>query len=139
MAVTVNLTALAPRLEVVAVMQFITLVQIRAGDEPAETGSRVAARAAQWEHLKHQIQLVGGQVDQIWNVLGNDYDLMFLGQADDPKTLHRIDAVCKGEGYVSKTHPAIEAAEYAKLVEDTADVLSYGRNRRDKSRERDEA
>src|SRR5260370_27994793 len=97
MPVTVNLTALAPRLEVVAVMQFITLVQIRAGGEPAETGSRVAARAAQWEHLKHQIQLVGGRVDQIWNVLGNDYDLMFLGEAEDPKTLHRIDAVCKAE------------------------------------------
>lgn len=120
-------------------MQFITLVQIRAGGEPAETGSRVAARAAQWEYLKRQIQLVGGQVDQIWNVLGNDYDLMFLGQAEDPKTLHRIDAVCKAEGYASKTHPAIEAEEYARLVEDTADVLSYGRNRRDKSRERDEA
>jgi hypothetical protein len=46
-------------------MQFITLVQIRAGGESAEAGSRVAARAAQWEHLKHQIHLVGGRVDQI--------------------------------------------------------------------------
>src|SRR5260370_12603189 len=64
MAVTVNLTALAPRLEVVAVMPFITLVQIRAGGEPAETRSRVAAPAAPWEHLQHQIQLVGGHVDQ---------------------------------------------------------------------------
>jgi uncharacterized protein with GYD domain len=126
-------------LEVVAVMQFITLVQIRPGGNSAETGSRVAARAAQWEHLKHQIHLVGGRVDQIWNVLGNDYDLLFLGQVEDPKTLHRIDAVCKAEGYASKTHPAVEAAEYAKLVEDTADVLSYGRNRRDKNTERDEA
>ncbi len=43
------------------------------------------------------------------------------------------------QGYVSKTHPAIEAAEYARLVEDTADVLSYGRNRRDQKTERDEA
>lgn len=120
-------------------MQFITLIQIRPGDEWAETGSRVAAPAAQWERLKQQIQLVGGRVDQIWNVLGNDYDLMFLGQAGDPKTLHRIDALCEAQGYASKTHPAIEAAEYAKLVEDTADVLSYGRNRRDKSRDRYEA
>jgi uncharacterized protein with GYD domain len=120
-------------------MQFITLVQIRSGGDSAVAGSRVAARAAQWEHLKHQVQLVGGRVDQIWNVLGNDYDLLLLGEAEDPKTLHRIDAVCKAEGYASKTHPAIPAEEYAQLVEDTADVLSYGRNRRDKSAERDEA
>lgn len=121
-------------------MQFITLVQIRPGDESAETGSRVAAPAARWEHLKHQIQLVGGRVDQIWNVIGNDYDLMFLGQAGDPKTLHRIDALCEAEGYASKTHPAIEAAEYAKLVEDTADVLSYGgRQRQRQDVERGEA
>ena len=120
-------------------MQFITLVQIRPGGESAETGSRVSAPPAQWEHLKHQIHLVGGRVDQIWNVLGNDYDLMFIGQAEDPKTLHRIDAVCKAEGYASKTHPAIEAVEYARLVEDTADVLSYGRGHPDKKTERDEA
>jgi uncharacterized protein with GYD domain len=127
-------------LEVVAAMQFITLVQIRPGDESAETGSRVAAPAARWEHLKLQIQLVGGRVDQIWNVIGNDYDLMFLGQAGDPKTLHRIDALCEAEGYASKTHPAIEAAEYAKLVEDTADVLSYGgRQRQRQDVERGEA
>jgi len=119
-------------------MQFITLVQIRPEGASAETGSRVAARAAQWQHLQHQIQLVGGRVDQIWNVLGNDYDLMFVGQADDPKTLHRIDAICKAEGYVSKTHPAIDAAEYAQLVQDTADVLKYGGARRETG-ERDEA
>ena len=120
-------------------MRFITLVQIRPGGESAETGSRVAARVAQWDHLQRQIQLVGGRVDQIWNVLGNDYDLLLLGEADDPKALHRIDAVCKAEGYASNTHPAIEAAEYAQLVEDTADVLSYGRNRRHRNGERDEA
>ena len=120
-------------------MQFITLVQIRPGGASVETGSRVAAHAAQWEQIQHQIQLVGGRINQTWNILGNDYDLMFLGEADDPRTLHRIDAVCKAQGYVSKTHPAIEAAEYAQLVEDTADVLSYGRHRRDKNAERDEA
>jgi uncharacterized protein with GYD domain len=76
------------------------------------------------------MQLVGGRITQIWNVLGNDYDLMFVGEAEDPKTLHRIDAVCKGEGYLARTHPAIEAAEYAQLVADTAEVLDYGRTRR---------
>jgi len=121
------------------VVQFITLVQIRPGGASAETGSRVAAHAAQWEHLQHKIQLVGGRVNQTWNILGNDYDLMFLGDADDPRTLHRIDAVCKSEGYPSRTHPAIEAAEYAQLVEDTADILSYGASRRAQPTERDEA
>src|SRR6184192_4114071 len=111
-------------------MQFITLVQLRPAGASTETGSRVAARATQWRHLQHQIQLVGGRVNQIWNVLGNDYDLMFVGEADDPKTLHRIDAVCKAEGLMSKTHPAIEAAEYAQLVQDTAKVLDYGRRSR---------
>ena len=120
-------------------MQFITLVQLRPTGASTQTGSRVAARAAQWQHLQHQIQMVGGRVDQIWNVLGNDYDLMFVGEADDPKTLHRIDAVCKAEGLMSKTHPAIEAAEYAQLVQDTADVLKHGGARRGPSRERDEA
>jgi uncharacterized protein with GYD domain len=120
-------------------MQFITLVQIRPAGASIETGSRVAARAAQWRHLQHQIQLVGGRVDQIWNVLGNDYDLMFVGQAEDPKTLHRIDAVCKAEGLLSKTHPAIEAAEYAQLVQDTAEVLKSGGARRTSGTERDEA
>jgi uncharacterized protein with GYD domain len=120
-------------------MQFITLVQIRPGGASAGTGSRVAARAAQWEHLQHQIQLVGGRVDQIWNVLGNDYDLMFIGQADDPKTLHRIDVVCKAEGYPSKTHPAIPATEYAQLVADTAEVLTHGQARGKRPTERDEA
>jgi uncharacterized protein with GYD domain len=120
-------------------MQFITMVQLRPGGGALKTGSRVAAQAAQWQHLKNQIQLVGGRVSQIWNVLGNDYDLVFLGEAGDPRTLHRIDAVCKAEGFASKTHPAIEAAEYAQLVEDTVEVLSYGRQRRAKNAERDEA
>jgi hypothetical protein len=40
---------------------------------------------------------------------------------------------------VSKTHPAIEAAEYAQLVQDTADVLNYGGARRASATERDEA
>jgi uncharacterized protein with GYD domain len=127
-------------LEVRSVMQFITLVQLRPGSAAGETGSQVAAQAAQWQHLQNQIQLVGGRVNQIWNVLGNDYDLMFLGEADDPKTLHRIDVVCKGEGYASKTHPAIEAAEYAQLVQDTAEILTYGgRQRQRQDVERDEA
>lgn len=118
-------------------MQFITVVQTQPGAAGAETGARVAAHASQWQHLRHQIQLVGGRIDQIWNVLGNDYDLMFVGEADDPKTLQRIDAVCKAEGYVSKTHPAIEASKYAQLVEHTADVLKRGSPRHVSGMERE--
>ena len=70
-------------------------------------------------------------------MLGNDYDLLFMDEADDPKTLHRIDALCKGQGYAAKTHPAIEAEEYARLVEDTANVLDYGRQRRKMGVERE--
>jgi uncharacterized protein with GYD domain len=125
-------------LEVHGVVQFVALVQTRPGGAAAKTGSRVAAHAGQWQHLRNQIQLVGGRVSQIWNVLGNDYDLLFMGEADDPKTLHRIDAVCTGEGYLYKTHPAIEAEEYARLVEGTADVLSYGRRRQERRPEREE-
>ena len=119
-------------------MQFITMVQTRPGG-PGKTGSRVAANASHWQHLKNQIQLVGGRVSQTWNVLGNDYDLVFIGEADDPKTLHRIDVLCKGEGFTAKTHPVIAAEEYARLVEDTADVLNYGRQRQHRRGERDEA
>ena len=123
-------------MEVCGVVQFVTLVQIRPGGA-GKSGSRVAAHAAQWQHLKNQIQLVGGRVNQIWNVLGNDYDLLFMAEAVDPKTLHRIDALCKGQGYAAKTHPAIEAEEYARLVEDTANVLDYGRQRRKMGVERE--
>jgi uncharacterized protein with GYD domain len=126
-------------LEVCGVVQFVTLVQTRPGATAGEPGSHGAAHAAQWQHLKHQIELVGARVSQIWNVLGNDYDLLFIGDADDPKTLHRIDAVCKGDGFASKTQPAIEAEEYARLVDETAEVLSYGRQRRGRGTERDEA
>lgn len=27
-----------------------------------------------------------------------------MGEADDPKTLHRIDAVCKADGYASRSN-----------------------------------
>lgn len=30
--------------------------------------------------VQNQIELVGGRVSQIWNVLGHDYDLLFMGE-----------------------------------------------------------
>src|SRR5260370_41563789 len=64
MAVTVNLTALAPRVEVVAVVQFITLVQIRAGGGPAGTRPPGAGRAAPWGDLQEPDPLGGGPGEQ---------------------------------------------------------------------------
>lgn len=64
---------------------------------------------------------------------------MFVDEAKDHKTLHRIDAVCKAAGDASTTHPAIPAVEYARLVEDTDDVLRHGSRRRRESRMEREA
>jgi hypothetical protein len=58
------------------------------------------------------------------NVLGNDYDVLLVGDTTSPKTLHQIDATCKAQGYEAKTHPAIDAEEYAALAEATVHVLN---------------
>lgn len=71
---------------------------------------------------------------QIFNVLGNEYDLLILGEAQDPRTPHRIDAICEREGYPAKTHPAIPAAEYTRLVEETNAILNNRLPRRPERR-----
>jgi len=115
-------------------MEFVTLVQIR--PRANSNSPRVPDQeATEWQQLKNQITLVGGKVQQIFNVLGNEYDLLILGEAKDPKTLHRIDAICKREGYPGRTHPAIPAEEYTVLVEETNAILN---NRLPKRRRRDE-
>ncbi|MDQ6883635.1 MAG: GYD domain-containing protein [Candidatus Dormibacteraeota bacterium] len=104
-------------------MEFVTLVQIR--PRANSNAARVPdEEASEWQQLERQITLLGGRVQQIFNVLGNEYDLLILGEAKDPKTLHRIDAICKREGYPAKTHPAIPADEYAQLVEETNAILN---------------
>ena len=72
------------------------------------------------------MQLVGGKIQMMLNVLGNDYDLLIIGEAEDPKVLQRIDALCKREGFVAKTHPAVGAEEYARLVHEIADIVYRG-------------
>ena len=76
-----------------------------------------------WENLTQGIQRLGGQVSTVFNVLGNEYDLLIIGQTEDPRTLHRIDALCKTLGYVARTHPAVEASEYAHLVRETNEIV----------------
>jgi uncharacterized protein with GYD domain len=116
-------------------MEFVTLVQIRPRANGATKASVANQEAIEWQMLEKQITLVGGKVQQIFNVLANEYDLLILGEAKDPRTLHRIDAICKREGYPAKTHPAIPAAEYSELVEETNAILN---NRPPRRRSRDE-
>jgi uncharacterized protein with GYD domain len=120
-------------------MEFVTLVQIRPRANGGSAARQPDTQAIEWQQLKKQITLVGGKVVQIFNVLGNEYDLLILGEAKDPKTLHRIDAICKREGYPAKTHPAIPAAEYAQLVEETNAILNNRLSRRPKREQQQEA
>ena len=119
-------------------MEFVTLVQIRPRANSGPTARQPDTRAIEWQQLEKQITLVGGKVMQIFNVMGNEYDLLILGEAKDPKTLHRIDAICKREGYPAKTHPAIPAAEYTQLVEETNAILNDRLPRRTRRREEEE-
>ena len=108
-------------------MQFVTLVRLR----PSPTGTLPIEREpgiyeTEWSRLSKQMQLGGARIQSMLNVLGNDYDLLIIGEAEDPKTLQRIDAVCKREGFVAKTHPAVGAEEYARLVHEIANIVHQG-------------
>ena len=108
-------------------MQFVTLVRLR----PSPIGILPTEREPgiyemEWSRLSKQMQLVGGKIQMMLNVLGNDYDLLIIGEAEDPKVLPRIDALCKREGFVAKTHPAVDAEEYARLVHEIADIVHRG-------------
>jgi len=108
-------------------MQFVTLVRLR----PSPIGILPTEREPgiyemEWSKLSKQMQLVGGKIQMMLNVLGNDYDLLIIGEAEDPKVLPRIDALCKREGFVAKTHPAVDAEEYARLVHEIADIVHRG-------------
>ena len=121
-------------------MTFVTLVRLR----PEFAATLPIQREAglyemEWSRLSKQIQLVGGKIQMMLNVLGNDYDLLIVGQADDPKALHRIDALCKREGFVAKTHPAVPAEEYARLVHEIAAVIHPGERSREATEEEREA
>lgn len=108
-------------------MQFVTLVRLRpspAGILPIEREPGIYE--TEWSRLSKQMQLVGAKIQSMLNVLGNDYDLLIIGEAEDPKALQRIDALCKREGFVAKTHPAVGAEEYARLVHEIADIVHRG-------------
>jgi uncharacterized protein with GYD domain len=105
------------------VVGFITLVQLRPGSRGAGGEPRAGLYESEWEHLTRGIERLGGHVSTVYNVLGNEYDLLVIGEAEDPKTLHRIDALCKTLGFVARTHPAVEASEYANLVRETNEIV----------------
>jgi uncharacterized protein with GYD domain len=103
-------------------MEFITMVKIRPGSgrNKSDTGG---LNLSAWQELKDAIERIGGRVHVVKNVLGNDYDVLLIGDTESPKTLHQIDATCKAQGYEAKTHPAIDADEYSALAEATVQVL----------------
>jgi uncharacterized protein with GYD domain len=105
------------------VVGFVTLVQLRPGSRGLGDEPNAGLYETEWENLTRGIESLGGQVSEVFNVLGNEYDLLIIGQAADPRTLHRIDALCKTLGFVARTHPAVEASEYAILVRETAEIV----------------
>jgi uncharacterized protein with GYD domain len=100
------------------------MVKIRpgSGEFKSETGG-FEHRA--WQSLRDAFERIGAHVTLVKNVLGNDYDVLILGEANNPKTLHQIDATCKTHGYEAKTHPAIDADEYSELAEATENILNF--------------
>jgi uncharacterized protein with GYD domain len=102
---------------------FITLVQLRPGSRGRGAEAHAGLYETEWETLTKGIERLGGHVSEVFNVLGNEYDLLVIGEAEDPRTLHRIDALCKTLGYVARTHPAVEASEYAHLVRETTEIV----------------
>lgn len=111
-------------------MTFVTLVRLRPETTAALPDEREdGLYEMEWSRLSKQIQLVGGQIVTMLNVLGNDYDLLIIGEAEDPKALHRIDAMCKREGFMAKTHPAVPAEEYARLVHEIASIIHAGESK----------
>jgi uncharacterized protein with GYD domain len=105
-------------------MQFVTMVRLRPnsmGILPSEREPGIYE--LEWSRLSKQMQLVGAKIQTMLNVLGNDYDLLIIGDTEDPKALQRIDALCKHEGFVAKTHPAVDAEEYATLVHEISAIV----------------
>ena len=102
---------------------FVTLVQLRPGSQGIGAEPRAGLYETEWENLTMGIERLGGRVSKVFNILGNEYDLLVIGEAEDPRTLHRIDALCKTLGFVAQTHPAVEASEYANLVRETSEIV----------------
>lgn len=103
-------------------IEFVTMVKMRPG-AGAQTSDTGGYDAAAWHELKRAIERIGGHIYMVKNVLGNDYDVLMLGDTTSAKTLHQIDATCKTLGYEAKTHPAIEATEYTALAIASAQVV----------------
>jgi uncharacterized protein with GYD domain len=105
------------------VIGFITLVQILPQALHKGEQSGLSRYETELDYLKKGIALLGGKVSLAFNVLGNDFDLLLIGDVTDPRTLHRIDVFCKAKGYTARTHPVVEAAEYAQLVLETTQIV----------------
>jgi uncharacterized protein with GYD domain len=105
------------------VVGFITLVQLRPGSRGRGGEQEAGLYETEWENLTNGVERLGAHVTTVFSVLGNEFDLLIIGEAADPRTLHRIDALCKTLGFVARTHPAVEASEYAALVRETNEIV----------------
>lgn len=117
------MTLVGSRSGSLTVVGFITLVQLRPGSRGRGGQREAALYETEWQNLTKGVEQLGGQVTTVFNVLGNEYDLLIIGEAEDPRTLHRIDALCKTLGFVARTYPAVEAGEYAALVRQTNEIV----------------
>src|SRR5207253_9951552 len=108
-------------------MQFVSMARLRTGPTDVLPNEREPGLyGMEWSRLSKQIQLLGCRVLMMLNVLGNNYGLLIVGEAEDPKALPRIDALCKREGFEAKTHLAVAAEEYARLVHEIARTIHRG-------------
>lgn len=75
------------------------------------------------ETLGARLKIMNRDEPAIFNVLGNDYDVVIMGEVDNYQTLAKIDAVLKLRGYIAKTHPIVQSEEYRRLAEETASLF----------------
>jgi uncharacterized protein with GYD domain len=104
-------------------IQLVTMVKMRPGAGGTDRSDTGGFGTGAFENVRAALAAIGGEVTGAWNVFGNDYDVLLFTQSDDPKALHRIDAAFKALGYEAKTHPMVDAEEYAELARQTMETL----------------
>jgi hypothetical protein len=77
--------------------------------------------------LRSALGRVGAQVSDIWNVTGDDFDMLILGTADSSDTLLKIAAICKGQGYQTKVHLAVPNTQYLEIFDTVRQVFETSR------------
>jgi mRNA-degrading endonuclease HigB of HigAB toxin-antitoxin module len=115
-------------------IQFISMIRLRPGAPSTaqeQGGQSMTVNPSSYIHVEEVLETLGADLKTlnngeraIFNVLGNDYDVVVMGEVQSHQTLAKIDAVLKLQGYIAKTHPIIQSDEYRKLAEETASLFS---------------